>query len=223
MRRLIIVFSCLALVACGEVSSGDPDGGGDDRVDASVDQPDACVESLRVSAQFMIDRINGTGASSLDQLLNHPNGFIITFNQFDTLKAADDGGGIGGPISFLHAVESDDWVMDYTGQDGDFLDQEVGQFLTRGLAVQDSIFQLGSDGRVFLYVLPDDTQMHPYMDLRCNDVDFEQDVGGYPIIETFTATGCSMIFFDFRPGIQKNITANQTVTFELTYNQCASP
>lgn len=182
-------------------------------------EPDACVPSSRVSTQFMVTRIVGNGASSLDQLLNHPNGFIVSFDDSMIIRAAESPLP-GGPIVFKLGVKSASWMMDYTGQDGDFLDAEIGRNLTRGGAVQESIFELGSDGSVFLYVLPQDTNMHPYMDLRCSGATFEQDMGGYPIMKSTTLTGCSITFFDFRPGIQKNVIAEGNVVFELNHVSC---
>lgn len=221
MRRSKLVCLWLVLGGCGQITAPGTDSG----MPPEDAKPgvDACVDALQVSAQFTINQINGNNEpSTLDRLLNHPNGFILSFNDYSTLKAAESSFP-GGPISFLTAIKSSSWKMDYTGQDGDFLDTEVGAHLTVGLAVQDSIFQLGSDGQVYLYVLPQDTSMHPYMELRCNGITFQQDVGGYPILASFTAQGCSIVFFDFRPPTQRNEIASQNVTFELTANQCASP
>lgn len=188
--------------------------------DASIPDsyiPDACVDTLKISTQFVVNTIYGDGVSSLDALLNHTNGFILAVNGWNTIKAAEEFGGV---IVFKNGVQSAAWSMDYTGQDENLLDGDVGQFLRVGGAVQQSIFELGSDGSVFLYVLPDDTTQHPYMDLRCYGAAFEQDVDGYPILQSTILSGCSVVFFDFRPGAQKNIVADGNVTFELAYETC---
>jgi hypothetical protein len=213
----------LTLVACGAVSTGTDATPGDidapsTSIDAStVDAPtDACVPSLRLSAQFMVSRIVGSGASSLDQLLNHPNGLIVSFANFNVVRGIDNGP-VGSALTT--AVTSTAWTADFTGQDGDFLDTEVGQHLNRGLVYMNGVFQLSED-RVYFYVLPTDEQMHPYMAINCYGQTLPQDGNGFPTLQTATYTGCTTTFYDFRPPTQKNVLAESNTTFEVSYLTC---
>lgn len=211
----------LTFAACGEVSvgidanPGDPDA--PTATDASVDTPtDACVPTLRVSAQFMVSNIVGTGTSSLDRLLNHPNGLIINFADHNVVRGIDNG---PGGAALTTAVKSTAWDADFTGQDGDFLDTEVGAFLDHGQVYMDGVFQL-SDDQVYLYVLPANEQQHPYMAINCFGQTLPQDPNGFPILGTATYTGCTTTFYDFRPPTQKNVIAESNTTFEVTSTSC---
>ncbi len=220
MGRPLLVI--LALAGCGQVNNPNPgtDGPpGGDAQQADAAPPDGCVATTRVAVQFMATQIVGSGQSTLDVLLNHPNGFILTVPMWTEERGIEN---IGPTTQFKTAIKATmPYQMNYTGQDEAFLDSEVGQFLTRGLAFRDSVFDLSDNKSVFLYVLPMQTQQHPYMDVRCNNAPFMTDpMSNFPILKTFTATGCSVTFFDFRPGVQRNVIAQQNATFELTYQPC---
>jgi len=226
--RLVYLLS-LGLAACGEVNT-DPidapgsngDGGGTGTDGASIDGPDidaptdACVPFIGVTAQFTATNIYGTGTSTLDRILNHPNGLILNFTDHTIARGIDNG-----PVGAVQktTVRSTLWMADYTGQDGDFLDTEVGAFLSVGGAYMQGIFDLG-DNSIFLYVLPTQTNVHPYMDMRCNSAGLQTDANGFPILETHTYTGCSTTFFDFRPNVQRNVVANANTQLEITYRPC---
>ena len=218
MGRLLLVV-VFATAACGKVNDPgaiDASGGGDGApaVDAA---PDACVPGVRISVQFMITKIVGTGSSTLDVMLNHPNGFIVTLPTWTEERGIDSFP--GGPSDFKTAIKGT-YAMDYTGQDGTFLDTEMGQFLSVGGAFRQSVIDLSDSKSIFLYVLPTQTSAHPYMDTRCNNAPFMTDGSNFPVLKSFTATNCSVTFFDFRPGVQRNVIAEQNSTLELTYQSC---
>ncbi len=229
----LICSPALALLACGTVETDlDAAGTGIDGtgtttdgaivdgpdVDAATDAPtDACVPFLGVTAQFTVNAIYGTGASSLDVLLNHANGLIINFSNHMIVRGIENNGGGGSVLKT--AAKSTSWAADYTGQDGNVLDTELGQFLTVGGAYMQSIFDLG-DNRVYLYILPPDTPTHPYMAFNCYNAGLATDGNGFPILDTHTYTGCTTTFYDFRPPTQKNINAENNTTLEITYRPC---
>lgn len=214
-RLSCVVVVLLAAAACGKVN--DPGVTGDapgTPIDAA---PDACVPRVRIGVQFMATKIVGSGSSTLDTLLNHPNGFILTVPTWTEERGIDN---ITPTSSFKTAIKGT-YMMDYTGQDGAFLDTEIGQFLTVGGAFRQSVIDLSDNKSVFLYVLPAQTNQHPYMDVRCNNAPFTTDPqSNFPVLKTFTATGCSVTFFDFRPGTQRNVIAEQNTTVELGYQSC---
>jgi hypothetical protein len=220
MGRLLTVFSVVSLAAgCGKVSDPgavDASNGGDGQPAADA-APDACVKQVRISVQFMATNIVGSGSSTLDTLLNHPNGFIVTMPMWTEERGIDS---IGPSTAFKTAIKGT-YMMDYTGQDGAFLDTEVGQFLSVGGAFRQSVIDLSDNKSIFLYVLPTQTNAHPYMDARCNNAPFETDPqSNFPVLKSFTATACSVTFFDFRPGTQRNVIAQQNSKLELLYEDC---
>jgi hypothetical protein len=215
--RLLLVIAVIA--GCGEVSDqpprvDGPPGGGD-----GPPTPDACVPTVRIAVQFTATNLYGSSPSTLDRILNHPNGFILTVPTWTEERGIDS---IGPTSSFKTAIKAmTPYQIDYTGQDEAFLDMEVGQFLTVGGAFRQSVFDLSDDKSVFLYVLPTATNLHPYMDVRCNDAPFTTDPQtNFPILKSFTATGCSVTFFDQRPMGGRNVVAMSNTTFELTYQTC---
>lgn len=221
MGRLLPVLPGVVLAAaCGKV--GDPNAidapnGGGDGPPAADAGPDACVKQVRISVQFMATNIAGTGSSTLDTLLNHPNGFIVTVPMWTEERGIDN----SGPTSAFKTAIKGTYMMDYTGQDGAFLDTEVGQFLSVGGAFRQSVIDLSDNKSVFLYVLPTQTTQHPYMDTRCNNAPFETDPqSNFPLLKSFTATSCTVIFFDSRPGTQRNVIAQQNSKLELSYQSC---
>jgi len=220
MGRLSAVLVLVSLVACGKVNDPnviDAPGGGDGppAVDAA---PDACVPRTRISVQFMATNIFGSGTSTLDVMLNHPNGFILNVPTWTEERGIDS---IGGQTEFKTAVKTAAFTMDYTGQDEALLDSQVGAFLSVGGAFRQSVIDLADDKSIFLYVLPTQTNVHPYMDTRCNNAPFMVDASSnFPVLSSFTATNCSVTFFDFRPGVQRNVVAQGNSTLELTYENC---
>ncbi len=220
MWRLLLVIAVLA--GCGKVNSpnpgtdGPPGGGDGPPADAA---PDACVPTVRVAVQFTATNLYGTNPSTLDRILNHPNGFILTVPAWTEERGIDN---IGPTSSFKTAVKATmPYRMDYTGQDEAFLDMEVGAFLSVGGAFRQSVFDLSDDKSVFFYVLPTQTNIHPYMDVRCNNAPFTTDPQtNFPILKSFTAAGCSVTFFDQRPMGGRNVVAQQNAMFELTYQTC---
>ena len=221
MGRLAFVVAVVAIAACGKVNDPnviDAPGGGGDGPPAVDAAPDACVPGVRISVQFMVTSIVGTGTTSLAVMLNHPNGFIITVPTWTEERGIDSFP--GGPSDFKTAIKGT-YAMDYTGQDGAFLDTEMGQFLSVGGAFRQSMIDLSDDKSIFLYVLPTQTNVHPYMDTRCNNAPFMVDASSnFPVLKDFTATNCSVTFFDFRPGIQRNVIAQQNSTLEFKYQSC---
>lgn len=217
MGRLLLVIAVSA--ACGKV--GDKpgvdgrSGGGDDAPPA----PDACVPRTRIAVQFTATNLYGNNPSTLDKILNHPNGFILEVPMWIEERGIES---FGGTSQFKTAVKaSAPYTIDFTGQDEAFLDTEVGAFLTVGGAFRQSVLDLSDDKSVFLYVLPTQTNIHPYMDVRCNNAPFTTDPSSnFPVLKSFTATGCSLTFFDQRPTGGRNVVAQQNVTFELTYETC---
>ncbi|HWU86949.1 MAG TPA: hypothetical protein VN253_06725 [Kofleriaceae bacterium] len=196
-------------------SSQDASGGdGAPAVDAA---PDACVPKVRIAVQFTATNIYGSGSSSLDVMLNHPNGFVLTVPMWTEERGIDS---IGPMTSFKTAIKGT-YAMDYTGQDEALLDSQVGAFLTVGGAFRQSVIDLSDNKSIFLYALPAQTTMHPYMDTRCNNAPFTTDAqSNFPVPKSFTATGCSVTFFDFRAPTQRNVVAQANSTLELTYQSC---
>jgi hypothetical protein len=222
MGRFVLVLVLALAAGCGKVGDKPPgvDGppGGEDAPGADAGT-DACVPTVRVSVQFTATNIYGSGTSTLDQILNHPNGYVLTVPMWTEERGIDS---IGPVSAFKTAIKaSAPYVMDYSGQDRTFLNSEVGQYLTVGGAFRQSVFDLSDDKSVFLYVLPTATNLHPYMDTRCSNAPFTTDpTSNFPILKSFTATGCSVTFFDFRPNVQRNVVAMGNSTFELTYQPC---
>lgn len=220
--KLWVCGVALCAAGCGEVSSGedapmvDHDAASDATVPPDAPPPDACVPSIRVSVQFTITNIVGSGTSSLDPTLNHPNGYIVTIPAGWTEERGID----AIDSTFTTTVKSSAFTFDFTGQDGDLLDTEVGAHLTRGLAFRDGLFDLKDSKRAYLYILPEDEHAHPYTSITCNNAPFTTDAQtNFPILADFTATGCTLYFYDFRPNTQRNLVADDA-TFELSYQAC---
>ncbi len=217
MVRLLLVIAMAA--GCGKVSDKPGvdarPGGGDD----APLVPDACVPRTRVAVQFTATNLYGNNPSTLDKILNHPNGFILDVPMWTEERGIDS---FGSTSQFKTAVKATmPYKIDFTGQDEAFLDSEVGAFLTVGGAFRQSVLDLADNKSVFLYVLPVQTNIHPYMDVRCNNAPFTTDPqSNFPILKSFSAAGCSLTLFDQRPTGGRNVVAQQNVTFELSYEPC---
>jgi hypothetical protein len=216
--RLLFVLAVMA--GCGKVSdkpAADGPGGDGPPGDAT---PDACVPTVRVAVQFTATNLNGNNPSTLDKILNFPNGFVLTVPTWVEERGIESFGGT--QPQFKTAIKATTpYTIDYTGHDEALLDSEVGAFLTVGGAFRQSVFDLADNKSIFLYLLPVQPNQHPYMDVRCNGAPFTTDPQtNFPILKSFTATGCNLTFFDQRPTGGRNIVATQNVTFDLTYQPC---
>lgn len=189
--------------------------------DASVDAPvdggpsddaGACVPVFGVSAEFVVDTVYGEGSSPLEQLLNHNNALTVNFETYELVRGVDMF-----TDDFKTGVASDAWSVDFTGEDEAFLDSEIGAFLNTSAAFEDAVFDLSADS-FFLYVLPTDTEMHPYMAIQCYGLSVATDTYGFPIPEAATYTGCNTIFYEFRGELAKDFLSETTTTVEVTYS-----
>lgn len=215
------ILCVMLCAACGSVT--DPNvGSGFDATQPDVSgvvdaPPNACVPFVRIAVQFTVTSITGSGPSSLDVLLNHPNGYVIDVANWSEERGVD----VYDNDRFKTAVKaSTSYAMDFTGQDEALLDGEIGQHLAIGLAFRGSEVELVDDKSLYLFVLPADQSQHPYMDTRCTNAAFAIDPTGFPILGSFTATGCTVHFYDLRPPAQRHLYAQANSTVEVTYGIC---
>jgi|GEM_PF-4325798 len=182
--------------------------------------PDACVPSLTVTSNFVATTTAGDGNSNLDPILNKMNSFTLTLSGWTFHKEAVFDPVGGGGVTFKTGVQSSNWTVDFSGNNGALLDSDLGQWLSRGLAIGDSLFELGDDGHYYLYLLPDDTSAHPYMAVNCYGAPVIIGADSYPVIEDVSLFDCDIIFYDFRSPVAKNLIGNATASFDVSVHNC---
>lgn len=198
-----------------DASRPDASSDGDLGADAAGD---ACVPFLRITAQFTVNDIIGTGPSTLDVLRDRSGSLTLNFRAHTIVYGADSGG--SGPADLVTGVTSTGWTADFAGADGDFLDREIGAHLSIGGAFMNSVIELRRN-QLYLYILPADTEAHPYFEVRCMDRVLPTDDRNFPVLQTATYTGCSAVFFDFRGETEKNLVAQDNTTLEVLYAPCS--
>lgn len=185
---------------------------------ADAAPPDACVPPLTVVATFTVNMSTRGGTSNLDPILNHTNAFVLEVNNWKLHKET-----VSDPLDPMRTtnktgVQSTDWSINFSGTNAALLNSDLGQWLANGGAIGGSLFELADDGQYDLYLLPADTTMHPYMAIYCGNAPVTIGSDGYPAIQDQSVSGCNVIFYDFRSGVNKNLSGTATVA--VSANAC---
>lgn len=200
----------IGLGGCGEVV----DPAAPDAAAPTVDSaPPVCEPSLTITSRFTIDRLDGMGPSTLDVMLNHVEGLVLTVVDPTLVRGLDPNN-----HELTTVVHATAWSADFTGQDGDLLDAELGQFLIRGGLHQGGLISIAAD-HLELFLVPEDFSPHPYVGIACAATTPTRDTG-FPIVESRTITACDVVIWDGRSNANRDLRATANATFEIAYEPC---
>lgn len=215
------------VAACGGVEDADPADAmsavdahmPDAAVDASPDA--ACHPSLRIRTDFQVNQVSNTSPSPLDVLVGHSNSVTVGINDAVLQRQSVSPGDPGRQL----LVRADTWTLDFGGVDGNLLDGDVGQYLTRavfggspGIPMRISA---ASDGETLeLGFVPVVAAAHPYLVVGCSLDGAVVDDDGFPIVSHLRFRPCTVTFGDPRGAMAKTLSARNAAVLTLDYASC---
>jgi len=185
----------------------------------------AQADSMTLGGAFNMDHVSGTGSSNLELLLGRDNAWTICLDDV-TFEYREE----WHPIFFedikITRLHASSFTFEFSGQDADFLNDEVGQYFSEGGIYDGAFLEVTNEGewggiRFFFYIHPPDPSNGVYFSVDGDDESdaFPLDEQGFPIIVPTSLPATQVILFDRRESTDKNVAAGDG-TFMIADGPC---